>query len=214
MRDLLGRTGSEDEGEGREAGFTLIELMVVLLIMGILLAIAIPTFLSVTGGAKKTAAQSNLTNAYTSLQGVYSGNSGTLPQATPGPGATVTTVVKALQKTQTSIHFQTTTTAAKGGNTVSVAVVTGTTAVVMAAEDGSGYCWLILFNDTGTLATTTAAVPSGPKYAALATGIGTTTVKPSGTCTAAATYGNVTTTPGTTTTGWQTAWKTITTPKT
>ena len=34
-----------------DSGFTLIELMVVLLILAILLAIAIPTFLSVTGGA-------------------------------------------------------------------------------------------------------------------------------------------------------------------
>ena len=43
-----------------DAGFSLIELMVVLLILAILLAIAIPTFLSATGGANDEAAQSNL----------------------------------------------------------------------------------------------------------------------------------------------------------
>jgi type IV pilus assembly protein PilA len=41
------RNGVESAGE--DAGFTLIELMVVLLIMAILLAIAIPTFLGVSG---------------------------------------------------------------------------------------------------------------------------------------------------------------------
>jgi prepilin-type N-terminal cleavage/methylation domain-containing protein len=53
---------------GEDAGFTLIELMVVLLILAILLAIAIPTFLGVTGGANDRAAQSNINTALTSLK--------------------------------------------------------------------------------------------------------------------------------------------------
>src|SRR5271165_6271355 len=57
--------------EGAEGGFTLIELMVVLLIMAILLAIAIPTFLGVKGGAQNRAVQSDLTNAVTSAKAVY-----------------------------------------------------------------------------------------------------------------------------------------------
>ncbi len=62
---------------GEDAGFTLIELMVVLLILAILLAIAIPTFLGVTGGANDRAAQSNLNTALTSLktQATQSGQS-------------------------------------------------------------------------------------------------------------------------------------------
>jgi len=64
MRDVLGRTGEDGEGEDTpEAGFTLIELMVVLLIMGILLAIAIPTFLGVTGSAHAAAAKTNVTSS-------------------------------------------------------------------------------------------------------------------------------------------------------
>jgi prepilin-type N-terminal cleavage/methylation domain-containing protein len=58
-------------GAAPEAGFTLIELMVVLLIIAILLAIAIPTFLGVTGSANDRAAQSNLTNGLTEAASVY-----------------------------------------------------------------------------------------------------------------------------------------------
>jgi type IV pilus assembly protein PilA len=56
---------------GAEAGFTLIELMVVLLIIAILLAIAIPTFLGVSGAARDRSAQSNLTNAVTEAISSY-----------------------------------------------------------------------------------------------------------------------------------------------
>jgi type IV pilus assembly protein PilA len=60
----------ESVGEA-EAGFTLIELMVVLLIIAILLAIAIPTFLGVTSSANDRAAQSNLTNGLTEATAQY-----------------------------------------------------------------------------------------------------------------------------------------------
>ena len=66
----------EVEGEGvAEAGFTLIELMVVLLIIAILLAIAIPTFLGVTSSASDRASQSNLTNALTEAKAIFQNNS-------------------------------------------------------------------------------------------------------------------------------------------
>ncbi len=78
---------SELENEaGAESGFTLIELMVVLLIIAILLAIAIPTFLGVSGSANDRSAQSNLTNALTELKALYQNgqtyNVATLPVAT------------------------------------------------------------------------------------------------------------------------------------
>jgi prepilin-type N-terminal cleavage/methylation domain-containing protein len=80
MKDLVKRARErahpvEIEGEeAAEAGFTLIELMVVLLIIAILLAIAIPTFLGVTNTAGDRAAQSNLTNALTEGKALYEVN--------------------------------------------------------------------------------------------------------------------------------------------
>ena len=71
----------ELESEGVGSRLTLIELMVVLLIIAILLAIAIPTFLGVTGSANDRAAQSNLTNAMTEANAVYQNNGRSLPTA-------------------------------------------------------------------------------------------------------------------------------------
>jgi type IV pilus assembly protein PilA len=54
-----------------DRGFTLIELMVVVLIIAILIAIAIPTFLGMRRRAQDRAAQSNLRNGITAAKAFY-----------------------------------------------------------------------------------------------------------------------------------------------
>ncbi len=67
MLQTLKRHIARDE----EEGFTLIELMVVVLIIAILLAIAIPTFLGARERANDRAAQSSLRNALTAAKTLY-----------------------------------------------------------------------------------------------------------------------------------------------
>jgi type IV pilus assembly protein PilA len=57
-----------------DEGFTLIELMVVVLIIAILIAIAIPTFLGLRRRAQDRAAQSDLRNGLTAAKAFYTDN--------------------------------------------------------------------------------------------------------------------------------------------
>ena len=64
-----------DQARSTEDGFTLIELMVVVLIIAILLAIAIPTFLGAQNKAKDRSAQSSLRNGLTAAKTIYTDSS-------------------------------------------------------------------------------------------------------------------------------------------
>jgi len=121
-----------------EQGFTLIELMVVVLIIAILIAIAIPTFLGARQRAQDRAAQSNLRNALTAEKSFY-----TDKQAYTQTQSELTAI-------EPSLAFDATADSAPTAGSIAVAASGGT--VTLGTKSASGTCFYV--RDVVTTGTT------------------------------------------------------------
>ena len=149
LHQLRARLDREDE-----EGFTLIELMVVVLIIAILLAIAIPTFLGARSKAQDRAVQSNLRNALTAEKTYYVDNQ----SYTDNTSSTLTNI-------EPSLTYAGSLSPATVG-TVYVESF-GATSVVLAAKSGSGKCFYLQDSSatgTGYEADTTCGTSAAGAY--------------------------------------------------
>jgi len=135
----------------REDGFTLIELMVVVLIIAILIAIAIPTFLGARARAQDRAAQSNLRNALTAEKTYYTDN-----QAYSADVA----ATGALKTIEPSLNWTADGTPGTAGQVLVAVSGTPATTVILGAYSASGSCFYLKDVATGSGAGTFYAKPA------------------------------------------------------
>lgn len=141
----------------------MVELMVVLLIMGILLALAVPTFLGTTAVADNRSAQANLTTVLTDARTLYqSGGQSYDVNGTSDPVA----LAGQLTSAQLSLTFHAAGPLTPQGysgslSDISVGVSSDGNGLVLAAYSLPGNCFYVVDNPLPLDAATASAAPYG-----------------------------------------------------
>jgi type IV pilus assembly protein PilA len=129
LQSLRERVGARLSGE-RESGFTLVELLVVMLILGLLAAIAIPSFFNQRDKAKDADAKAGVRTAQTAIETYATDNGGSYTGADA-------TDLRAIEQTLNDVNLTAVTPTSGGdGYTITATSTTGNTFSITRANTG------------------------------------------------------------------------------
>ena len=164
-----------------DEGFTIIELLVVLLIMGILMAIAVPMFSSTGAYADDSSAQSDLANAMMAVDSYYLSNqtfcnTNTTTTTTNTNSSYLASYLEGIEQEFTWVSNGTQASAASNQVGYLTYAETGSSSgscssspppqgvIAVYTESSTGVCWLMADNATGSYDVWAWGTPAGISY--------------------------------------------------